>query len=39
VCAAFAASGGAAVAVDGEMIDVPVVERARAVLRSAGLAS
>jgi len=25
--------------VDGEMIDVPVVERARAVLRSAGLAS
>lgn len=39
VCAAFAASGGAAVAGDGEMIDVPVVERARAVLRSAGLAS
>lgn len=39
VCAAFAASGGAAVAVDGEMIDVPVVERARAVLRVAGLAS
>ena len=38
VCAAFAASGGAAVAVDGEMIDVPVVERARAVLRAAGLA-
>jgi citrate lyase subunit beta / citryl-CoA lyase len=38
VCAAFAASGGAAVAVDGQMIDVPVVERARAVLRSAGLA-
>ncbi len=39
VCAAFAASGGAAVAVDGEMTDVPVVERARAVLRAAGLAS
>ena len=39
VCAAFAASGGAAVAVDGQMIDVPVVERARAVLRAAGLAS
>jgi citrate lyase subunit beta/citryl-CoA lyase len=37
VCAAFAASGGAAVAVDGEMIDLPVVERARAVLRGAGL--
>ena len=39
VCAAFAASGGTAVAVDGQMIDVPVVERARAVLRAAGLAS
>lgn len=39
VCAAFAASGGAAVAADGEMIDVPVVERARAVLRGGGLAS
>ncbi|MCW5657055.1 MAG: CoA ester lyase [Burkholderiaceae bacterium] len=39
VCAAFAAAGGAAVAVDGQMIDVPVVERARAVLRSAGLAA
>lgn len=37
VCAAFEASAGAAVAVDGEMIDVPVVERARAVLRAAGL--
>jgi citrate lyase subunit beta/citryl-CoA lyase len=39
VCAAFAASGGAAVALDGQMIDMPVVERARAVLRSAGLAT
>jgi citrate lyase subunit beta / citryl-CoA lyase len=39
VCAAFVASGGAAVAVGGEMIDLPVVERARAVLRSAGFAS
>ncbi|HRH89757.1 MAG TPA: hypothetical protein PLO41_23160 [Rubrivivax sp.] len=39
VCAAFAAAGGAAVAVDGQMIDVPVVERARAVLRSAGIAA
>jgi len=36
VCAAFDASGGAAVALDGEMIDVPVFERARAVLRAAG---
>ena len=35
VCAAFAASGGAAVAVNGEMIDVPVVERARAVVHAA----
>lgn len=38
VCAAFAAAGGAAVAVDGQMIDLPVVERARSLLRSAGLA-
>lgn len=39
VCSAFDASGGAAVAVGGEMIDLPVVERARAVLRSAGFQS
>lgn len=38
VCAAFAAVGGAAVAVDGQMIDRPVYERALAVLRSAGIA-
>ncbi len=38
VCAAFDAAAGAAVALDGQMIDLPVVERARAVLRSAGLA-
>ncbi|WP_255429100.1 HpcH/HpaI aldolase/citrate lyase family protein [Ramlibacter albus] len=38
VCAAFEAAGGAAVAVDGEMIDLPVVERARVVLRGAGFA-
>jgi citrate lyase subunit beta/citryl-CoA lyase len=35
VCAAFAAAGGAAVAVDGQMIDKPLYERARAILRSA----
>lgn len=39
VCAGFLASGGAAVTVDGEMIDLPVVERARALLRSAGLST
>lgn len=39
VCSAFDASGGAAVAVGGEMIDLPMVERARAVLRGAGFAS
>lgn len=38
VCAAFEAAGGAALAVDGEMIDLPVVERARVVLRGAGFA-
>jgi len=38
VCAAFDAAAGAAVALDGQMVDLPVVERARAVLRSAGLA-
>ena len=37
VCEAFASAGGAAVAVDGQMVDLPVVQRARAVLRSAGL--
>lgn len=37
VCAAFASAGGAAVAVDGQMVDLPVVQRARAVLRIAGL--
>ncbi|WP_114973454.1 HpcH/HpaI aldolase/citrate lyase family protein [Rhodoferax ferrireducens] len=37
VCEAFAAAGGAAVAVDGQMVDLPVVQRARAVLRDAGL--
>lgn len=39
VCSAFDGSGGAAVAVGGEMIDLPMVERARAVLRGAGFAS
>jgi len=36
VCAAFAAAAGAAVAVDGQMIDRPLHERALAILRSAG---
>jgi citrate lyase subunit beta/citryl-CoA lyase len=35
---AFAAAGGAAVSVDGQMIDRPVNERALAILRSAGAA-
>jgi citrate lyase subunit beta/citryl-CoA lyase len=35
VCAAFAAAGGSAVAVDGQMIDKPLHERAQAILRSA----
>ncbi|HEX4894940.1 MAG TPA: CoA ester lyase [Solimonas sp.] len=35
VCAAFATAGGSAVAVDGQMIDKPLYERARAILRSA----
>ncbi len=39
VCEAFAAAGGAAVAVDGQMVDLPVVQRARAVLRDAGLSA
>ncbi len=37
VCAAFDAAGGAAVAVDGQMVDLPVYQRARGVLRDAGL--
>lgn len=37
VCEAFASAKGGAVAVDGQMVDLPVVQRARAVLRSAGL--
>ncbi len=36
VCAAFAAAGGAAVAIGGQMIDKPLHERALAILRSAG---
>lgn len=36
VCAAFATAGGSAVAVDGQMIDKPLHERAQAILRSAG---
>ncbi|HCE30008.1 MAG TPA: CoA ester lyase [Comamonadaceae bacterium] len=39
VCEAFSAAGGAAVAVDGQMVDLPVVQRARAVLRDAGLSA
>ena len=35
VCDAFAAAGGAAVAVNGQMIDKPLHERALAILRSA----
>lgn len=37
ICTAFDAAGGAAVAVDGQMVDLPVYQRARAVLRDAGL--
>lgn len=37
VCAAFDAAGGAAVAVEGQMVDLPVYQRARAVLRDARL--
>ena len=39
VRAAFATAGGAAVAVDGQMIDKPLYERALAILRSAGSAA
>ena len=39
VCEAFAPAGAAALAVDGQMVDLPVVQRARAVLRSTGLES
>ncbi|MDP1691176.1 MAG: CoA ester lyase [Burkholderiaceae bacterium] len=39
VCAAFAAAGGAAVAVNGQMIDKPLHARALAILRSAGAAA
>ncbi|MDR3455493.1 MAG: CoA ester lyase [Rhodoferax sp.] len=39
VCKAFASAGGAAVAVDGQMVDLPVVQRARSVLRDAGLSA
>jgi citrate lyase subunit beta/citryl-CoA lyase len=39
VCAAFAAARGAAVAVDGQMIDKPLYERALSLLRSAGIAA
>ncbi|MCM3562862.1 HpcH/HpaI aldolase/citrate lyase family protein [Hydrogenophaga intermedia] len=39
VCAAFATAGGSAVAVDGQMIDKPLHERALAILRSAGEAA
>ncbi|WP_371329013.1 CoA ester lyase [Polaromonas sp. AER18D-145] len=39
ICKAFASAGGAAVAVDGQMVDLPVVQRARAVLRDAGLSA
>lgn len=39
VVAAFDAAGGAAVAVDGHMVDRPVAERARAVLARAGVAA
>jgi citrate lyase subunit beta/citryl-CoA lyase len=39
VCKAFETAGGSAVAVDGQMVDLPVVRRARAVLRDAGLSA
>lgn len=39
VLAAAAASGGAAVAVDGKMVDAPVLARARTLLDRAGLAA
>ena len=39
VRAAAAAAGGAAVAVDGKMVDKPVLLRAEAILREAGLAA
>ncbi|MDO8375563.1 MAG: CoA ester lyase [Aquabacterium sp.] len=39
VCETFSAAGGAAVAVNGQMIDRPLHERALAILRSAGAAS
>ena len=39
VCKAFETAGGSAVAVDGQMVDLPVVQRARAVLRDAGLSA
>lgn len=38
VLQAFAASGGAATAVDGKMVDRPVVERARRIVATAGAA-
>ncbi len=36
IVAAFEAAGGGAIAVDGQMVDAPIVERARRVLRMAG---
>ena len=39
VCKACETAGGSAVAVDGQMVDLPVVQRARAVLRDAGLSA
>ncbi|WP_395699774.1 HpcH/HpaI aldolase/citrate lyase family protein [Aquabacterium sp.] len=36
IVAAVQASGGAAVAVDGKMVDLPVLKRAEAILREAG---
>ncbi|MDZ4283310.1 MAG: CoA ester lyase [Hydrogenophaga sp.] len=39
VCKAFETAGGSAVAVDSQMVDLPVYRRAQAVLRDAGLSA
>jgi citrate lyase subunit beta/citryl-CoA lyase len=39
VCKAFETAGGSAVAVDSQMVDLPVYQRAQAVLRDAGLSA
>jgi citrate lyase subunit beta/citryl-CoA lyase len=39
VCKAFETAGGSAVAVDSQMVDLPVYQRAQVVLRDAGLSA